>query len=294
MIALVMTNVEYRVAKGKFTLNNTTYQLPINLDPNTLHGGLKGFDKHMWTLKGKTENSITLELVSKDGDEGFPGTLTVDVTYTVTDIGELKIDYTGVVDEKDTIINLTNHSYFNLNGLTNKDEVLALNHAVSFVPTDYLEQDSTGIPTGKVIAITEDSPMDFAKKDHTIGERIPSKLTAYDNCYVIEKDESKYNIAGGSQVQLIAIVKSPLTGITLAFYTSEPGFQFYSANVVNDTFTTKKTQSQTPLQLASYAAFCLEAQRFPDAINQEKWRKQVILSKGQQYKQSTVYRFYTK
>lgn len=284
-----------RIAKGKFSLNGTTYQLAINLEPNTLHGGLKGFDKYKWTLVEKTDNSVTLELISKDGDEGFPSTLKVHITYSVTEDNELKLDYMAeVLDDKDTILNLTNHSYFNLNGCTKEDEITVLNHSVYILPKKILDVDSTLIPTGKILSVEVDNVMDFFTKDHVLSERIPSKIEGYDNAYVLEADETKYNIKGGDKLELAAIVKSPLTGITVSFYTTEPTFQFYSGNVVSDVLSTKTTQTATPIKLAKYAGFCLEAQRIPDAINQEKWKKQVILSKGQKYEQKTVYHFYTR
>jgi aldose 1-epimerase len=288
-----------RIASGKFCLNGQSYQLPINNGPNSLHGGIKGFDKQKWDLKGKTDNSITLQLISKDGDQNFPGTIRVELSYTVTDSNELRLDYLAELlkdQSLKTIINLTNHSYFNLNGCTNEEEIQVLNHTVSMTPTHYLEIDGSLIPTGRMLSTKTDSPlMDFATNDnnnHTIGERIGSiKPNGYDNCYVIDSDERNYNIKGGDRLREVAVVKSPITGITLTLSTSEPAFQFYTGNYLTDALKTKANQSSKPLSLAKHAGFCLEAQRFPNAINNEKWQKQVILSPNQKYTQKTVYKF---
>lgn len=284
-----------RIANGSFTLNNVKYQLAINLKPNTLHGGIKGFDKQKWALKEKTDNSITLELISKDGDEHFPSTVKVIIKYTVTDEDELQMEYSGeVLEKKETIINLTNHSWFNLNGCTNADEVSILNHKVSMISTHYLEVDETLIPTGKIVSTTDVPVMDFAAKEHTLSERVPEMIDGYDHCYVIDTNTNDYHIKGGKEVRVAAVVKSPLTGISLTFSTTEPGFQFYSGMAVDNTFNAKKSQSSTPPKLHKFCAICLEAQRFPDAINQQKWRKQVILSPGERYEQKTIYKFSNK
>ncbi len=181
MLSIVCSS-NSRIAKGAFELEGTKYQLAINLEPNTLHGGIKGFDKHKWDLKGKTENSITLQLISKDGDEHFPGTLKVSITYTVTDDNELQLEYSGeLLENKDTIINLTNHSYFNLNGCTNEEEVKILNHKVNMMATHYLEVDKTLIPTGKILSTKEFPLMDFSDKEQTLADRIPVKIDGYDH-----------------------------------------------------------------------------------------------------------------
>jgi aldose 1-epimerase len=288
-----------RIASGKFLLNGQSYDLPINNSPNSLHGGIKGFDKQKWDLKGKTDNSITFELISKDGDQHFPGTIRVELSYTVTDSNELQLDYLAELlkdQSLKTIINLTNHSYFNLNGCTNEEEIQVLNHMVSMTPTHYLEVNDALIPTGRVLSTKTDSPqLDFATNDnnnHTIGERIASvKPNGYDYCYVIDSDERNYNIKGGDRLREVVVVKSPITGITLTLSTTEPAFQFYTGNNLTDALKTKANQSSKPLSLAKNAGFCLEAQRFPNAINNEKWQKQVILSPNEKYIQQTVYKF---
>jgi len=155
----------------------------------------------------------------------------------------------------------------------------------------YLEVDDTLIPTGRINS-TKDFPiMDFAEKEQTLSDRIPLKIDGYDHCYVMDTDEKDYSIKGNEEVRVAAVVRSPITGISLTFSTTEPGFQFYTGAVVSDLFMAKSTQSATPLKLAKFSAFCLEAQRFPDAINQEKFRKQVILSPGEKYAQKTIYKF---
>ncbi|CAG2117235.1 unnamed protein product, partial [Medioppia subpectinata] len=159
--------VANRIAGGRFALNDTTYQLALNDAPrhNTLHGGLVGFDKNMWSLSHSTGDSVTLELVSRDGDQNFPGTVKVTITYTVTDNNELKLEYSGQSNSspgsKSTIINLTNHSYFNLNGCTDPQAVLALNHTVRMNADQYLEFNAEQIPDDRVLRVSDVPVMDF-------------------------------------------------------------------------------------------------------------------------------------
>jgi len=290
-----------RITNGKFELNGQTYQLALNNGPNALHGGVKGFDKRKWTLIGSTDDSITLELISEDGDEGYPGRLRVALTYTVTDDNELRLEYTARLTDNqsvDTVVNLTNHSYFNLNGCTRGEELDVLNHTVRMTATNYLDINENFQPTGKILSTKTDTPvMDFATGDgqprHTIGERIAQVLpNGYDHCYVIDTDDKTYNIAGNEEIrEAVVEVSSPLTGVRLTFLTTEPGFQFYTGNNVGSGQTTKTSQSSPALELRKNSGFCLESQRFPNAINEGKWRPQVLLSPNATYNQTTAYKF---
>ena len=282
-----------------FSLNGKTYQLAVNNGPNHLHGGLKGFDKKMWTLKSSTDNSITFELISKDQEENYPGTLKSVVTYTVTETNELVIEYGAELIENEqklqTVVNLTNHSYFNLNGCSTAEGITILNHIVSMPSVKhYLPKDENNLPVGKIEPTESTSEMDFSVKEHTVGERIASgKFDGYDHCYVVEPDESKWGIKGGQELKQLVTVKSPVTNIKLTFSTTEPGFQLYSGNFLDNSLQTKQTQTYhwPKLHLAKHSGLCLESQRFPNAINNDKWKKQVILSNGEKYWQKTSYKF---
>ncbi|XP_054167412.1 galactose mutarotase-like [Oppia nitens] len=290
-----------RIIDGNFQLNGQTYLLALNNGPNALHGGIEGFDKKKWNLLKETDQSITLGLVSKDEEEGYPGQLAVEITYSVTEDNELRLEYLAKLSDNqliDTIVNLTNHSYFNLNGCTNDNELDVLNHKVLMKAQNYLEINDSFQPTGRILSTKTDTQvMDFATKDgeelHTIGERINQVMpNGYDHCYVIETNEQNYNIKGNPLIQeSVVVVNSPLTGITLTFSTTEPGFQFYTGNNVSSAQVTKTSQSLTPTTLKKNSGFCLEAQRFPNAINENNWRKQVVLSPKQTYNQTTVYKF---
>ena len=276
-------------------MNGKTYQLAINDPPNSLHGGLKGFDKKKWQLLSKTDNSITLGLTAEDGEEGYPAKLNVELTYSVTDDNELKLQYSAKLapnQSLETILNLTNHSYFNLNGCIDENNLDVLNHKVKMSVDHFLEINDKLLPTGKVLSTKTDAPtMDFSS-EHTIGERVDQvKPNGYDHCYVIETNEKKFGVSGGDTLRQAVVVTSPSSGITLTFSTTEPGFQFYTGNFVNKDQKTKISQSAKQLPLKKRSAFCLEASGFPDAINKDNWKKQVILGSGKEYKQNTVYKF---
>ena len=290
-----------RIAGGQFTLNDVKYDLDLNDGDgqhNTLHGGLQGFDKKKWTLKTSTDSSVTLELVSEDGDQEFPGAVKVDVTYTVTNDNELKLEYSAALlpdSLKDTVINLTNHSYFNLNGCSTSAGIQILNHRLRMNSDHFLEVDKYLIPTGNVVSTKSVPIMDFSGQTlQTLSDKIPKLIDGYDHCYVIDTNTDALSVGGGQTLKESVVVNSPLTGITLTFSTTEPAVQFYTANYLTDAFTTKSSQSAQPLKLSKYSAICLEGQRYVDAINHNNWRKQVILSPGQTYQQKTVYKFSNK
>ena len=273
-----------RIARGEFALDGTVLHLAKNDGPNSLHGGTVGFDKKIWTGVDRSRaDSEVLELsyTSPDGEEGYPGTVKVKVTYTLpAEANELHIDYTATTD-KDTVINLTNHSYFNLTGDANKeivDHQLVL-HALQFTPVD-----STLIPTGELRAV-RGTPFDFTKPT-AIGARInqdDEQLKfgkGYDHNWVLEKTKSG--------LQLAAEVFEPVSGRVLDVLTTEPGIQFYSGNFLDGTAKGKAGQ-----QYAHRTGLCLETQHFPDSPNHENFPS-TVLKPGETYRTSTVLRFSTR
>ena len=265
-----------RIAKGKFTLDGKQYTLATNDGPNALHGGLKGFDKVIWAVKPmQTKQGPALELtyVSKDGEEGYPGTLTAKVTYTLTNDNALRIDYLATTD-KPTPVNLTNHSYFNLAGAGNGtilDQVLTLK-ADKYTPVD-----NTLIPTGQILPVAG-TPFDFTTP-HVIGARIAQVPGGYDHNFVLN--------SGGGKMALAAVLHDPKTGRTMEVFTTQPGIQFYTGNFLDGTL---KGIGGTYVK---NAALCLETQHFPDSPNQPNFPS-TILKPGETYKQSTIYQFSAK
>ena len=270
-----------RIANGKFTLDGKEYSLHVNNGPNSLHGGKKGFDKVIWkaeTMKGSDGPGLKLTYVSKDGEEGYPGTLTSIVTYTLTNKNELKIDYDAKTDQP-TVLNLTNHSYFNLageNSGTVLDAVLTLN-ADRFTLVD-----ATAIPTGELQSVKGTS-MDFTSP-HTIGERIAqvpgSKDGGYDHNFII-------NDGGNGKLTMAAKVKEPKSGRTMEVWTTQPGVQLYTANFLDG-----KTTGIGGTKYARYDAFCLETQHYPDSPNHASFPT-TTLRPGEKYHHVTIYKFAT-
>ena len=264
-----------RIGGAKFTLNGKVYELTPNNNGNNLHSGLDFYQHRMWTVKETTENSITFSLHSPDGDQGFPGNFDVDVTYTLADDNELKIDYNGVTDA-DTVINMTNHSYFNLNGHASGN---ILEHELWVDADAFTATDDKLIPTGE-IRLVEGSPMDFRVK----------KLVGRD----IDADYDALNYAGGydhnwclnnnGEFKKVIEISSDLSGITMEVYTDLPGVQIYAGNFLvsepgKSGATYKKRQG-----------ICFETQHYPDAINHDNFPSPVV-KKGEVYKTTTVYKF---
>jgi aldose 1-epimerase len=270
-----------RIGKGRFSLNGKQYTLPKNNGENTLHGGLKGFDKVVWKakeVKSKDGIGLSLSYVSKDGEEGFPGNLTVTVVYTLTNNNELKIEYTATTD-KTTVVNLTHHSYFNLAG-----EGGILNHELRIDASSFTPVDSGLIPTGELRSV-KGTPMDFSKPT-VVGARIDQQdeqLTlgrGYDHNWVLNNRTGRLALA--------ARVYEPASGRVMEVYTTEPGVQFYSGNFLDGSITGKGGQ----VYKQRYG-FCLETQHFPDSPNKPSFPS-TALKPGQRYKTTTTYKFSVK
>lgn len=270
-----------RIAKGKFSLDGQTYTLATNNGPNHLHGGEKGFDKRVWNAEfanNKHGSAVVLTLVSPDGDQGYPGALTTQVTYTLTNDNELRIDYQATTT-KPTVINLTNHSYFNLAGAgkgTILDHVLEMK-ADRFNPTD-----ATNIPTGELRPVAG-TPFDF-RQPTAIGQRIGMANEqlkvgqGYDHNFIFKDSRD------GNLEKKIARVVDPKSGRVLEVSTTEPGVQLYTGNFLDG------MEGKYGLHYVRRGAFCLEAQTFPDAPNQQNFPSPV-LRPGETYRQTTIYHF---
>jgi aldose 1-epimerase len=272
-----------RIAKGKFSLNGTEYHLAVNNGENHLHGGIKGFDKVVWTAKPlRVPNGAALKLtyLSKDGEEGYPGNLTATVIYTLTDTNELKIDYSATTDKR-TVVNLTSHGYFNLAGQGNGDilKTQMFLNANRFTPTD-----AGSIPTGELRPV-RGTPFDFTKPVE-LGARInqdDQQLkfgSGYDHNFVLNKE--------GKRLTLAARASEATSGRVMQVYTTEPGIQLYTGNFLDGTITGKDGK----VYQRNYG-FCLEAQHFPDSPNKPKFPS-VVLAPGQRYTQTTIYKFSTR
>jgi aldose 1-epimerase len=265
-----------RIAKGKFTLNGKNYELDVNDGVNTLHGGFSGFYSRVFDAKKTGDQQLELTYLSKDGEGGYPGNLSVKVTYTLSDDNALKIDYWATTD-KATIVNLTNHAYFNLNG---EGTATILNDSLKINADYFTPVDATLIPTGKLESV-KSTPFDFTSFK-TIGndiEKPDGQLKmgkGYDHNFVLNKHDVN---------QSVATLKSPVTGITMAIFTEEPGLQFYSGN-----FLTGKTDGKGKTTYAQRSAVCLETQHFPDSPNEPSFQT-TVLKPGATYHTVTVYKF---
>lgn len=269
-----------RIAKGTFTLDGVEYKLAVNNGPNSLHGGLKGFNAVVWDVLESSDNRIELFYLSKDGEEGFPGNLSVTVIYSITEDNALNIDYKATTD-KATILNLTNHSYFNLSGEGDEyigDHVLTLN-ADSYLPTD-----DTAIPYGPAEKV-KGTPMDFTAPC-AIGERIDEDFEAlifgkgYDHTFVLNKEKE-------GELSFVGVCESPKTGIRMQMYTTEPGVQMYTGNWMTGGFEAKGGH-----RYPERSAVCFELQHFPDSINKSEYDyPSVVLRPGEVYEAKSIYKF---
>lgn len=269
-----------RIANGKFTLEGVEYLLATNNGPNSLHGGLKGFNSVVWDVINVTENQVVLKYLSKDGEEGFPGNLEVLVTYTITDNNEAIIKYEAKTD-KTTILNLTNHAYFNLSG-AGDDSVH--DHELTIFADEYLPTDETCIPFGKPGKVVG-TPMDFTK-NQTIGSRIKDDFQqliwarGYDHTYILDNSKGKDSLA----------VKcySPKTGILMSILTDQPGVQLYTGNWMTGNFIGKNGQSYP-----SQSAVCFETQHYPDSINKPDYPS-IVLKPDDKFESITTFVFSNK
>lgn len=269
-----------RINQGKITVDSVTYQLPQNNYGHCLHGGPRGFQYQVFDARPLGEHSLELTYLSKDGEEGFPGNLTCKVIFTLTDDNAIDIRYSAETD-RSTVVNLTNHSYFNLDGnpsLTNSDYLLTID-ADAYTPVD-----STFMTTGEVASV-EGTDMDF-RQPTAIGTRINNDFLqlkygmGYDHNWVLNTrcDDSR----------ACTTLESPRTGIVLDVYTNEPGIQFYAGNFLDGTVTGKKG-----IVYNNRAAVCLETQKYPDTPNKPEWPS-ALLKPGEKYDSHCVYKFSVK
>lgn len=266
-----------RIAKGKFKVDGKEYTLATNNGVNHLHGGKKGFNDVVWDAEQPNDHTLKLHYLSKDGEEGYPGNLDITLTYELTDSNELKIDYTATTD-KATVVNLTNHSFFNLHGAGNGD----INDHVMYINADkFTPVDSTLIPSGKLEPV-KGTPMDFTTPTK-IGERVDADFEqlkfgkGYDHNYVLNKK--------GKELSLAATVEEPQSGRFLEVWTTEPGVQFYGGNFLDGTDKGKEGKTYV-----HRGAFCLETQHYPDSPNQPSFPS-VVLKPGETYSSTCVYKF---
>jgi aldose 1-epimerase len=270
-----------RIGNARFTLGGEEYTLNKNDGENSLHGGIKGFDKVLWDAEpviGEGGQSLKLTYLSKDGEEGFPGNLSATVTYTLTDDNSFIIDYLATTDQP-TIVNLTNHTYWNLSGEGSGD---ILKHELMLNADSFTPVDQGLIPTGEIRSI-QNTPMDFTKPT-AIGDRIDSDDEqlkfgkGYDHNWVLNSNQS-------DELKLAATVYESVAGRFMEILTTEPGIQFYSGNFLDGSITGKSGKAY-----GFRNGFCLETQHFPDSPNKPEFPS-VALSPGEIYKTRTVYKF---
>lgn len=263
-----------RIAGGRFTLDGAAYTLAVNNGRNALHGGLKGFDKHLWT-PSIVEDGVALRYVSPAGEEGYPGTLDVTVTYRLTDDPALEIDYLATTDAP-TVINLTNHTYFNLAG---EGSGGILDHVLMLDAQAYTPVDDTQIPTGEVASVAG-TPFDFRQ-----AKRVGADLRSSDVQLLRGSGYDHNFVLSGDLTRLSGRLHEPSSGRVMEMYTSEPGVQLYTGNFLTGTLVgaSGKTYRQSD-------GLCLETQHFPDSPNQPSFPS-TVLRPGETYRSKTIYRF---
>ena len=275
--------VANRIAASRFTLEGNVYHLTANDGENSLHGGKKGFHEVVWEAQVISDQCLRLHYLSKDHEEGFPGNLTVTVTFTLTQMNELIIDYLATTDKK-TIVNLTNHAFFNLNG---EGSGSVLNHELKINATFYTPIDASLIPLGNHESVV-DTPFDFTEAT-TIGARINEANiqlkngSGYDHNFVLNKPSS--NSVTADPLTFAASLYSDQSGILMEIFTEEPGLQFYSGN-----FMKGENIFKSGVKDDFRTALALETQHFPDSPNQANFPS-TVLNPGEQYKTRTVYKF---
>lgn len=271
-----------RICKGTFTLDQKEYKLTINNGPNALHGGPTGFHARVWDVLSQSENHVQFAYKSADGEEGFPGNLEIEITYrleTENNKDALYIDYIATTD-KATVVNLTNHAFFNLAGISNPSPSTE-NHTLTIAADHYVPVDETSIPTGEILKV-EGTPMDF-RQPHVIGERINDKFqqliygAGYDHTYILNKKEA-------NALELAVVCAEENCGRVLEVHTTEPGVQLYTGNWLGG-FTGAHGAT-----FPARSGVCFEAQKFPDTPNRPYFPT-ATLRPGEEYRQTTVYAF---
>ena len=268
-----------RICKGRFQLHGKEYQLPINNGPNSLHGGLKGFNAKVWDALQMNDHTLVLKYVSPYGEEGFSGEMRTTVVYSFTDDNELVIEYMATTNKK-TIINLTSHGFFSLAGIANPTPTIE-NLECEINADFYIPIDNTSIPTGEILRV-EGTPFDF-RKPKTVGQDIDADNeqikngAGYDHCFGLNKKEE-------GELSFAARIKEPVSGRIMEVYTTEPGVQVYTDNWADG------YKGQNGATFPRRSAICFEAQHFPDSPNRPYFPS-VVLNPGEQYTQKTVYRF---
>lgn len=268
-----------RICKGRYQLNGKVYQLPVNNGPNSLHGGNKGFNARVWDALLMNDETLILNYVSSYGEEGFSGELKVTVAYTFNDNNELVIEYMATTNKK-TIVNLTSHGFFSLTGTA--DPTPTVDSLICEINAGfYLPIDETCIPTGEIRTV-KDTPFDF-RTPKTVGRDIDADNeqirngNGYDHCYVLNKNEE-------GELSFAARITEPESGRTMEVYTTEPGMQLYTDNWADG------YKGQHGATFPKRSGICFEAQHFPDSPNRPYFPT-VVLRPGEQYKQTTIYRF---
>lgn len=266
-----------RIAGASFELNEVVYNLADNDNGNNLHSGTDYYNKRMWNARMKMQHTVVFELHSMDGDQGYPGVIDFEVSYTLTEENELKIEYYGVPSE-DTIVNMTNHSYFNLDG---HDYKTVLEHEVAIDADYFTIADEKSIPTGELVDVTG-TPMDFRKKK-MLGQDIDAdyKPLVYGNGY-----DHNWALNNGGTFAKVAEATGAHTGITMEVYTDLPGMQLYTSNFV------EHEEGKDGVIYQKRCAVCFETQYFPDAVHKEHFKGPVCLA-GENYRTTTVYKFIT-
>jgi aldose 1-epimerase len=266
-----------RIAAGKFSLDGKNYTLAAQNNGQHLHGGLKGFDKRVWKTTAKTANSITFAYLSQDGEEGFPGNLQVQITYSLNEENALSLAYEATTDQA-TVLNLCNHSYFNLSGNNKRD---ILDHSIQLNTPYFIPVNSVLIPTGEIKSVTG-TPFDFTKAKkmgleiNANDEQIKAG-GGYDHCFATKKAPGAF--------EQIAHVTEPISGRVMDVFTTEPGVQFYTGNFLDGHLTGKYGAVYS-----KRTGFCLETEHFPDSPNQANFPS-TVLRPGEKYTSKTVYQF---